>query len=725
MTVKTFKQKRYVGAPLAALVASSAMLAVGCSNMETTATGTSQAFGSSAVTTGTVHGGNQPVAGATVQLFSVAFNGLGSGTPNGTTINGVAIAGNLLATTTTSAQGGFTFSKQASGTFANTGNSYVCPTGVDAPLYIKTTGGNTTGNGNNSVNNSAAVFLAPLGVCSQVNASTFINISEVTTAATVVSLGQYINPSTEYIGADGIAVAYQAVVNNMNLVKTLVNTNSGNSNTSVVLPNAAGGFQVNNVTMTATPQASKLNTVANILSACINQVSATSGTGCSTLFTNATAPNAAAIARSGQPNGTFPVANDTLQAALYMFINPTDSSQTARTNLFNLSPANGAPYQPTITAVPTDWTIAVAYAASGVCGTTSQAFFQFPSDLSNDINGNIWISNNSTAAAGGGSLVEISNTGVATSCATIGAKGLAGGTIDNQGNVWVGDSSANFIYRLTAPGSTQINANNAVYSVRTYTTAGPVMAITADGADNIYFTTVVAGVGQVFKIQSGAQISGVNPPAQIAVNVGPNPGHIFPDRVGDLFVTSGAGYVTELSTSTATAAVNGYLPAQFTVPSPSVGVVVGPSNRVYITSADPGASLTVLAPQANGNGYSALFTTASNTGGLSNPFGVWIDGGQTSFAANNAANSTTGQWALSLVATDGTEVSASGNTNGGYQKSITYFNRMRDILVDQSGNVWVTNDGNAFSVTEVIGVGTPIYGAYSTGLQNARFQSIT
>ena len=713
-----FKKNRYT--PLAALVASGALFAVGCSTMDTTATGTSEAFANSALMTGKVHGGNQPVGNATVQLFSVAFNGIGSGTPNGTTINGTAIAGNLLATTTTDASGEFSFSKQTSGTYANTGNQYVCPSGVDAPLYIKTVGGNTTGSGGTTLNNSAAVFLAPIGLCSQVTSSTYVNISEVTTAATVLALGQYINPTTEYIGADGIAVAAAAVVNSMNVVKNLVDPVSGNALTTVTIPGSSSGLQTSGVTMTATPESAKLNTVANILSACVNQASST-GTGCSTLFSNAAAPGTAAIARGSQPGSTYPAAADTLQAALYMFINPTDGSSTNRTNLYNLSPATGAPYQPTITAVPTDWTIAISYSAAGQCGTSSTNFFNQPSDLNNDASGNIWLSNNSS----NGAVVEISNTGVPTACATLNGMGRAGGTIDSEGNVWFGATNGNFIYRLVVPSSTQAAAYGS-YSVRQYTTAGPVQAITVDGSDNIFFSSIVGGQGMVYKITGGARASGINNPDAISGNVGTAPARLFPDSVGDIFVTSGAGYVTELQTSTASTAVGGYVATVINgLPSPTTGVVVGPANRVYITSGDPGASLSVLAPSTSGNGYGLLFSTAANTGGLSNPLGIWIDGGQTSYAANNTANSSTNLYALSLVALDGTEVSASGNTNGGYQKPLVYFNQMRNILVDQSGNVWVTNDGNASSITEVIGVGVPIYGGYAAGLTNGRFQSTT
>lgn len=684
----------------AALVVSSVLLTVGCSNMATTAAA-GNSFANPATLTGSVHGGNQPVQFATVQLYGVGQTGNGS-------------PATLLATTTTSTSGTFGFMKTATaGIYPNTGPTYTCPMGADLLLYIKTTGGNTLGNGDPAMNNSAAVFLAPVGYCSQVSNSAFINISEVTTAATIAAAAQFINPSTESIGADGIAVAYVAIHNDFNNVATLVNQASGLANTSTSITPIAGGLNVSNVNLTATPESAKLNTVANILSACVNQASATSGPNCSTLFANAAPPPNAA--RTLQTTANYVAPADTLQAALYMFLNPTDSSTSNRTALFNLSPAGGAPYQPTITSLPTDWTIGISYSSVNTCGNTLNQFFSNPYDLNVDINGNIWLSN---FGANSGALVQISNNGAAMNCATLNAKSKAGGQIDIAGNIWVGDSVNNHIYRFT-PG------NN---SVRDYVTAVPVLAITVDGAGNIFFTGSTGSgptaTGSVYKIQDGATINGINAPTLISNMVGPVPARIFPDNAGDVWVTSGAGYVTQVAAATGGANfLNGYTSTQYTVPSPSYGVIVGPTDRIYVTSQDPAASLTVLAPSGSTYAVQPGFPTGSNVGGLSNPAGTWIDGGESSWAANNAAESTNGLYGVSVVAIDGTAVSASGNANGAYQKAPQYFNAMRGIVVDSGGNVWITNDNNATSVTEMVGAAVPIYEPYSNGLQNGRFQT--
>ncbi len=50
---------------------------------------------------------------------------------------------------------------------------------------------------------------------------------------------------------------------------------------------------------------------------------------------------------------------------------------------------------------------------------------------------------------------------------------------------------------------------------------------------------------------------------------------------------------------------------------------------------------------------------------------------------------------------------------------------MHGVVVDQSGNIWITNDNNGNSITEVVGAGVMIYQGYANGLQFGRFQTIT
>src|SRR5579871_4577227 len=94
---------------LLALLASSAVFTAGCANMATTAT-SSNPLGVAATIGGKVHGGNQPVGGAVVNLYYAGQNGMGSGDPSA----GAGLGAPILAATTTTANdgtGSFGFTK--------------------------------------------------------------------------------------------------------------------------------------------------------------------------------------------------------------------------------------------------------------------------------------------------------------------------------------------------------------------------------------------------------------------------------------------------------------------------------------------------------------------------------------------------------------------------------------------------------------------------------------
>ena len=139
---------------LVALVASSVVLTAGCANMSSVAPTGTNPFSSPASLSGTIHGGNQPVIGATVTLWFA-----GQGAP--------AIK---AATTTTDSLGSFSFTKDSAtppGSHDGTTSTYSCPTTVGDPLvYVVSKGGNTQNNGVPTQNNSAAAFIALYGSCS-------------------------------------------------------------------------------------------------------------------------------------------------------------------------------------------------------------------------------------------------------------------------------------------------------------------------------------------------------------------------------------------------------------------------------------------------------------------------------------------------------------------------------------------------------------------------------
>ena len=704
-TFKVFAQRSLVAA-----LASSALLTAGCA-LQTTASDTNSFGNAAAVMSGSVHGGNQPVAGATVTLYTVGQTGVGS-------------SGTTLATTTTSATGAFSFvqtatpaNSPASQATALGGNTYECGNTINDLLYVVARGGNTTGSGVAGVNNSAAVFIAPVGNCSTA-AAVNVNVTEVTTAAMVAATGNFMNPNTEEIGQDGIAVAFVAINNAFQTVANLVSQSTGLALPSKAITNPAAGnynggpFYVSAVTVTATPEAAKLNTVANILSSCINQVSATSATNCSTLFADAVPP---AAIHTSQPSVTFPTATDTLQAALYMFLNPTDSTTANRTALFNLASAT-PPFQPTLTAVPTDWSVAVVYTSTSTCDSPSNGstFISSPNTLAVDGSGNIWFSN---AQSNNSALSEISSVGVPSACLSFGNPITAGThtstVIDDAGNVWYGDTAYDSLVRFTP------SSGNILH----YTTATPPMSITADGSDNVFFTGVIGGTGRLMKLPGAARATINGNASEISNTLGTTPTSSFPDSAGDIWVASGSNFITEVTLTTG-GTENGYNSNNFTVATPAKSVTVGPTNTVYALSGDPADTVTAFTPSGNTFVRKTGFPVAANLGGINNPTSIYLDGAQSSWIDNGSAETSSLQYAASVIGADGAAISASGSSNGGYQKSSTYFNAMRGITIDLGGNVWITNDGITNGITEIVGGAAQIYQPYSYGITQGRFQTV-
>ena len=118
--------------------------------------------------TGTVAAGTQPLIGATVQLYAA-----------GTTGNGSAGTAMLTAALTTDTNGAFTVPA-----------NYPCPAAA-SQLYVVARGGKL----GTAAANSAIALITSIGACNQVVASTQIVVNEVTTAATIWALSQFLLPA--------------------------------------------------------------------------------------------------------------------------------------------------------------------------------------------------------------------------------------------------------------------------------------------------------------------------------------------------------------------------------------------------------------------------------------------------------------------------------------------------------------------------------------------------
>ncbi len=250
---------------------------------------------------GQVKGGQQPISGATIQLYQVGTAGDGSS------------AAPLGSSTTTNPSGAFTIT-----------GDYTCP-GSNPQVYLLATGGNP--GLASGTNNTAINLIAALGSCSSLSPSTFINLNEVTTVAAVAALSPYMTSPTSIGSGTSDAPALTAA---FTLASQFASTATGTSpGTSIPAGDAV--------------PSTLINSLADIVSACVNSMGGSAGDGsvCGMLFTDST------------PSGGAAPAN-VAAALLNILNNPTSDINS----LFALLPST-PPFQPDLNRAPSSWQISL------------------------------------------------------------------------------------------------------------------------------------------------------------------------------------------------------------------------------------------------------------------------------------------------------------------------------------------------------------------------------
>ena len=580
---------------------------------------------------GTVHGGEQPVAGSVIQLWEVGTSGYGSAATGLIPSANQAIAGNALT--------------DSNGKFNITGTFTCSPT--TALVYITASGGNP---GLAPGTNNSAIFLAAaLGPCNTLNSSTVITINEVTTAATAYALGQYFAstseaPSTDTFGSPNTTQAKVGITNAFGTVNNLVSTSTGTAISSATITSGLGNI-------TTTVENTKLNSVADILAACVDTTSSSSSN-CQTLFSS--------VVPTG---GTQPT--DTLEAAVDMSLNPTstniNSSATNITALYALQTGTAAPFSGLGTQ-PTDWTIGINYSAGT---STSNTLINSATDLAIDSSGDIWISNlsgTSTYEA----LTELSPTGTplanpfnsgATSPASMAASSPRNLAVDTNNNVFVGTSSGSgYIFEYS---------NGGVSS--SFAAGGQPYCIVIDGSNNIW----------------------------VCQNSGTASASLLEFTSGVLAASNEVKYPFLTGTANTLTAEYGAISTTGNVWLSSGAT----SNLLYQASGmNPGTCTTF--PCTTGNDTSLATTYTQITGGTAaTPLGVTAAPGGNMWVANNLSGNNT-----VLLCT-----SPAACTPYGSSASI---NAPRKLAIDGAGNVWIINHG-VTSISELSSTGTIL--SQSTG----------
>lgn len=608
---------------------------------------------------GRLHGGQQAVFGASVQLYAAGTTGYGSA------------ATALGSPVTTDSSGSFTIPA-----------GYTCPSST-SQLYVVATGGNpglTAG-----TNNAALAEMSAVGPCSlhggqyTLDPNSFIFINEATTVASVYALSPFMGADVAHVGTSSTNVT--GLANAFQMVNNLVSTMTGEA----LAATPAG---------TGTSPQTTVNTLANIVAACVN--SDGTGTPCSGLF--------AAATPSG---GTAPT--DTIRAIYDIARNPANNVST----LYGL-PNAAPPFQPTLPAAPNDWILAITYAANGlnanamavdaggnvwftnnVYGTPASVTelsstgavlsgangfggggLSAPTGIAIDPSGDAWVSSSNN-------VVEFSGSGSVLS----GANGYTGGglttpsaiAVDGQGNAWVADGGSKSVIEMNSGGTLLSGANG----FKTGVSSGP-LGIAIDESGDAWAPNTDGLITEFDK--NGNVISG----SGYAV-AGLYPGTVAFDLNGDAWVN--------------TLYPHSELDLNNVAKLSSTGTVLSPANGY-----------------ANCVGPRYLYGFGGNCIFWGNPFALDGAGNVWGISAWYAIAREQDYFAFSVteISNTGTILSGANGLTGSTLLSNTgTFGQVTSAVafaIDGGGNVWLLL-GNGTPV-EFVGAATPVVAPFSVGVKN-------
>jgi len=288
---------------------------------------------------GEVHGGQQPVSGVSIQMYAV-----------GTTGDGSSATPLLAAPVFTNANGNFTVS------------TYTCPSPT-IPVYIVGTGGDPIP----GTPNPQLALMSIMDVCGNLSSSTYISINERTTVAAAYALAPYMTGPTAIGFGTSDAGAFSTA---FTLAAAIANPATG------ATPGA-------NVPTGVTIPTTQVNTIADIVAACINSAGGVANDGitvCGTFLGMTT------------PGGTTP-STDTITALVNLANNPTLNTSS----LYPLA-VPASPYQPFDSTQPPDLSIPIGY--SGALLVSPATGLTFPATVNTSASETITVTNpNSSAIA--------------------------------------------------------------------------------------------------------------------------------------------------------------------------------------------------------------------------------------------------------------------------------------------------------------------------------------
>ena len=598
---------------------------------------------------GTVRHGQTAIAGSHVYLLAANTTGYGNASVSLLDAAETGASDSVGAYVTTGSDGSF----DITGDYSCTANTQV---------YVYALGGNA-----GSGNNIASGLLAVLGNCPSSGAfsfpSTFV-VNEATTIAAAYAMAGFVTDAT-HVSSSGTALAQTGIANAFANAANLANISTG----AALATTASGG---------TVPQ-SEINTLADILAACVGSAS-----NCSSLFENATA--------DGTATGAQPT--DTATAAINIAHHPGVNVAA----LYALTGGSSA-FAPVLAAQPNDFTVALLFTVPNE-NTDGSPDGTHP--IAIDADGSVWViepfSNNAIKLSSSGAF--LSPSGGYTGGGVTSPRSIA---IDQSGNAWIADYQGGVDQNgaVTELSNTGTALSPSTGFVPGTPLLGTTIAIDASGNAWLPYGDGVANLSS-----SGSFIVAVaNPPgaslgvAGIAIDTGGNIWGAVP---------FGAVLFNEFSSSGAI--VNPPTAGQFSCGAPFYaeqqpsGVAIDASGSVWITSGQgftKESKSPIPACSGKGGGIDPAGEGAGGSIAIDGDGNVWVVGG-----------------ALSEFSNSGEPISPST----GYKAPGA---TPASIALDGSGNLWATGTnfvtvGNFFSlnVLEFIGASAPVVTPISAGVKN-------
>jgi len=575
---------------------------------------------------GQVLSGTTPVNGATIQLYAAGATG-----------NSSAATPMLTQPVLTDALGMF----QLAGLYTCGQSSTGQTIPATAQLYLVATGGTTSTTSTTS--NPALTLVTAVGPCSNLSATSFDTLNEMTTAAAAWALAPFASSATT-LGA--------TATNTLGITNAFLD--------AALLANPTNGSPAT-LPVNLTVETGKLAALADALNSCTTGT----GTACPALFTAAT-----------PPSGTAPT--DTFTAALNIAHNPGTNVAA----IFATIPAT-PPFATTLTASPNDWTMSLTVTGGGLF---------MPTALGIDSQNNIWVANQD------GPLSAFTAQGTPLTPTGYGAGAIAqvyGLAIDPSNDIWVtnyngggGTGSVTKFFGVNDPATlgTSISTTDSIC----YPTAAA-----ADTNGDIFIANEECSSATILNSAGAA----VTPYLGASFGLAAKPLFLAVDTAHGLWLSDNDNTIAHLAPPS-TGYPSGQLLSHPDCCYDSHGLALDAQGNVWVANY-LNSSFSEVAPDGT-----VLISQQTLDSNRATPYTAAIDAAQNIWFTSLDSSSILEVAGISATK-PGTELSPStgvhGNGGFGLDASLT---EPFSLAPDRSGNLWVSDDGQN-TLVMFFGLATP------------------